>query len=212
MDMRTIIFDFDGTIGDSFKVAVEIAHEMTHRSQLVMPEEVVRLRKLRMIEVARELELPKRRWPFLLIRGRKLMTKRLAEVQPFPGMADVLATLHKQGYQLFILSSNSEKNIGRFLQDHALNRYFVRTYSGVGLLGKSRALRHILKQNHLQATDAIYVGDEARDIEGSKRVGMDCVAVGWGYNAPELLAAHAPRAVVVTPEALLESLEAWSTI
>jgi phosphoglycolate phosphatase len=207
--MRAFIFDFDGTIGDSFKVAVEIAHEITHRSQLVMPEEVARLRKLRMLDVARELKIPKWRWPMLLIRGRSLMTKRLKEVQPFPGIVPVLRTLHDEGYELYIMSSNSDRNIERFLVDNDITTIFKRVYSGVGLLGKARALRHILKHNNLLAKDVMYIGDEPRDIESSRQVGMPCVAVAWGFNAPELLKDHAPMALVDTPELLQQTLEAW---
>jgi phosphoglycolate phosphatase-like HAD superfamily hydrolase len=207
--MRAIIFDFDGTIGDSFKVAVEIAHKITHRNLLVKPEEVERLRKLHMLDVARELRLPKWQWPFLLIRGRSQMSKRLPEVQPFPGIAEVLYSLHNDGYQLFIMSSNSEQNIQQFLTQHGMSTFFTRIYSGIGLLGKARALRRILKQNQLSADDVIYIGDETRDIDASKQVKMPCVAVAWGYNAPELLAEHAPMVVVRTMPQLQHVLEEW---
>jgi phosphoglycolate phosphatase-like HAD superfamily hydrolase len=209
--MRAIIFDFDGTIGDSFKVAVEIAHTITHRNQLVMPEEVVRLRKLRMLEVARELKLSKWQWPFLLIRGRRQMTKRLREVQPFPGIADVLRQLQKDGYDLYIMSSNSEQNIQQFLTEHGMATFIRKIYSGVGLLGKARALRKVLKEKSLIAKDVIYIGDESRDIEAAKQVDMPCVAVAWGYNAPELLAEHAPMVIVHTMKQLQQVLEEWGS-
>jgi phosphoglycolate phosphatase-like HAD superfamily hydrolase len=209
--MRAIIFDFDGTIGDSFKVAVEIGHAITHRSQLVLPEEVVRLRKLRMLDVARELKLPKWQWPFLLVRGRRQMSKRLREVQPFPGIDGVLRELRRDGYDLYIMSSNSQRNIQRFMTAHGMITYISKIYSGVSLLGKARALRGILKETKLSPKDVIYVGDEVRDVEAANRVGMPCVAVAWGYNAPELLTEQAPMVVVRTIEQLQHVLEEWGS-
>jgi phosphoglycolate phosphatase len=207
-----MIFDFDGTIGDSFKVAVEIAHSMTHRDLLVMPEEVARLRKLRLLDVAKELHISPWRWPYLVVRGRSLMTKRLPEVQPFPGIKEVLASLQKDGFDLYIMSSNSKRNIDRFMDQYGMTSYFKQFYTGVGLRGKARALRHILQQHQLTAHDVIYIGDEPRDIEASKQVGMPCVAVAWGYNAPEVLQEHTPMVIVESMKQLQSVLENWGSV
>lgn len=209
--MKAVIFDFDGTIGDSFKVAVEIAHQLTHRSQLADPDEIARLRRMRMLSVALALHIPKYLWPFLLLRGRRMMTKRLKEVQPFIGIADVLMTLHQDGYQLFIVSSNSRQNIESFLTQHGLSGYLTKIYGNVGLLGKAPVLRKIIKRNNLTPEEVIYVGDESRDIEAAKQVNMPCVAVAWGYNAPELLQEHAPMVIVHSAKQLQTVLEEWGS-
>lgn len=209
--MKAIIFDFDGTLADSFKVVLEIAHSLTNRNQLVEPNEIIRMRKMRMINVARELQIPKWLWPTLIIRGRSMMGRRIAEIQPFPGIAETLEAIHKDGYQMFIMTSNSQRNVDLFLATHGMSSFFSKVYGGIGLLGKARALRKILRDNHLQTTEAIYVGDEPRDIEGAKLVDMPCVAVAWGYNDPDLLAEHAPMVVVRSAQQLLRVLEQWGS-
>lgn len=210
--MKTIIFDFDGTLVDSFKVAIEIAHQLTHRSQLVMPEEIVHLRKLRLLNVAQELKIPRWHWPFLLIRGRRMMAQRLEEVLPFPEMPALIKDLHESGYRLIVMSSNSQGNVQKVLDTRSMSQYFVQIYGGVGLLGKARALRRLMRQNKLSVNDCIYIGDEPRDIEGSKKAGMKCLSVGWGFNAPELLLEHKPLAVVNTPKDLREELRNWGKL
>ena len=72
---KTIILDFDGTIADTFKMSVEIAHDLTGHESLVNPEVVKNLKKDSMLEVIEKLEIPKYKWPFLLYRGRKQMAK-----------------------------------------------------------------------------------------------------------------------------------------
>lgn len=207
--MKAVIFDFDGTLADSFKVAVEVTQTLTHRAEPVSDDEINRLRQMRLINVAKELGLPRWRWPLLMFRGRRLMARRLNEIQPFEGIEDVLAALSADHYSLFIMSSNSKRNVEVFLATHGLSAYFTQIYGGVGLFGKARALRIILRRNHLAPNDVIYVGDEPRDIEACKRVDVPCVAVAWGYNAPELLAEHAPMVVVRTSLQLRRVLEEW---
>jgi phosphoglycolate phosphatase-like HAD superfamily hydrolase len=204
----TIIFDFDGTIADSFSAVVGIFHELTHRSQLVTPEEIVRLRHMRLMDVARAEKISKWRAPFLLLRGRRMMAKRLGAVNAFGGIPDAIEQAHAAGHQLFIMSSNSTSNVRKFLREHELDQYFTKVYGGVGLLGKARALKRILRANQLQAAECIYIGDEPRDIDASNEVGMKCIAVTWGFNAVELLRDHKPYAIARTPEKLLSLLQA----
>src|ERR1035441_1707741 len=126
--MKTIIFDFDGTIADSFAIVVSIAHDMIHRSRPVTADEMMTLRQTRLLEVAKIEQIPVWRMPFMLIRGRWLMGKRIDEVGLFDGMATVINQLHKDGYRLIIMSSNSSGNIKKFLQTHKLSQYFDKVY------------------------------------------------------------------------------------
>jgi phosphoglycolate phosphatase len=204
--VKTVIFDFDGTIADSFGTVVAIFHELTHRKQPVTIEEMAQLRRMRLLDVAEVEHIPKWRIPFLVIIGRRRMAQSLTKVQVFAGMTDVIKELHADGHQLFIMSSNSSPNVKKFLHNHELTGYFKRTYGGVGLFGKARAFRRIMRQNNLIASDCLYVGDEVRDIEGSRDAGVACIAVSWGFNDAELLQDQQPLAVVDTPQKLLRTI------
>lgn len=207
--MKTIIFDFDGTIADTFKMMLEIAHNLTGHKSLIDSKEVNELKHDSMVEVAERLEVPKYMWPFLVFRGRRQMSKRLGEIKPFEGMDEVLRTLHEDGYRLFVMSSNSAKNISSFLDSHGLLGDFSKIYGGVGLLGKSGMLTKIMKQNNLRPSDIIYVGDEVRDVEAATSVGVATVAVGWGFNDSLRLQNEKPIAVVNSRPELLKTLLDW---
>ncbi|MHB1319887.1 MAG: HAD family hydrolase, partial [Anaerolineae bacterium] len=55
---------------------------------------------------------------------------------------------------------------------------------------------------NLRATapeDAMYFGDEIRDVEAALAVGMASGAVTWGYNSGASLAAHGATVVFWAP-------------
>ncbi|MDB5164789.1 MAG: haloacid dehalogenase superfamily enzyme subfamily [Candidatus Saccharibacteria bacterium] len=205
--MAAIIFDFDGTIADSFETVIHIFHELTGRGEPLTPKEVERLRGMSLLRAAEELHVRPWKMPFLLMRGRRRMRKQIGQLHTFPDMPNVIKKLHHEGHQLFIMSSNSESNIKLFLKQHHLSKEFIQIYGNVGLLGKARKLRKVIKQNQLDQATTWYVGDEVRDIVGSQQAGLRIAAVGWGYNTVDILRQHNPTRLLATPDELLLLLE-----
>jgi len=75
------------------------------------------------------------------------------------------------------------------------------------LLNKAAAIKKVIRQIGLYPESCVYIGDEARDVDGAKRAGVHMIAVGWGYNDPELLKAHNPDSVVYKPEEIIAEVE-----
>ena len=50
----------------------------------------------------------------------------------------------------------------------------------------------MLKRAEVAAREAIYVGDELRDADAARAVGIAFGAVTWGYATPEVLRARRP--------------------
>jgi len=205
-DQQVVIFDFDGTIADTFRVSIGIFERMTKRNDNFSEAEIEHLRGLSGLQVVRELRI--RPWlvPFMLIRGRSMMRRSLKKIAIFEGIKPLIIDLHKRGVPLYITSSNSTGNILKFLQTHDMDRYFVRVYGNVGLFGKARALRQVLKTNQLRPEQVTYIGDETRDIEAAKHVGIRSVAVTWGFNSAALLKTHEPDALAKTSAELAKIL------
>lgn len=201
--MKALIFDFDGTLADSFPLVVDIFHELTNRDYHMSSEEMKDLRGRTSYDLVRKLDIPWWRVPLLVARGRALMHERIVGVEPFPKVGPVLHQLHIMGYRLFIVSTNSPKNIEQMLDKHDLHQFFEDIYGNVSMFSKAKTLRRILKEHELRAADCAYIADEERDIQAAHRVGMHAVAVGWGYNIPEVLKASQPHAFARTPEDLL---------
>ncbi|HSX08495.1 MAG TPA: HAD hydrolase-like protein [Candidatus Saccharimonadales bacterium] len=206
MDRDTIIFDFDGTIADSLSFTIEIFRKLTGWQGAQTPEEIARFRRMPLTKVVKEVGVPFLQIPSLLMRGRKIMTARITEVPPFPGMSETIHTLHERGHRLLVMSSNSGQNVKKFLAHNKLDAYFDAVYGNVGLFNKAGALRRVTRINKIDRNSCFYIGDEQRDVDGARRVGVKVIAVAWGYNDPELLQAHQPFALAHKPADILEIL------
>ena len=205
--MRTLLFDFDGTLADSFSVVVDIFYENTGHPRIEDPELIAYLRKQPIMVAAKELRVSPIQVPRLLVKGRKMMAERMDSVRLFDGMDEALQQLHAKGYDMQIMSSNSAHNINQFLEANGIASYFTKVYGGIGLLNKAAALKKVMRQNNLRPEQCIYIGDESRDIEGARKAGLPCVSVSWGYNDEILLRSRKPAALVSSAQELITAIE-----
>ena len=209
--MRSIIWDFDGTIADSFSEIVQVTHELTHAPQLSNVEEVKWLRDHDhgLVDALKGLKIPKWQLPWLLARGRRMLAKRIHQVPLYPGLAEVFKKLNEEKYEMYIISSNSAHNVERFMLEKGILTYFKGVYGSIGLFDKTTALKRIIKKAHLDPAATIYVGDEVRDIQATKALNMPCVAVTWGFNSENLLYEQSPMVIAHTPAQLQTILIEW---
>ena len=101
-----------------------------------------------------------------------------------------------------ILTSNSVRNASKFADINNLSGLFDFIYSGRSLFGKEKVIRRMLIHENLSVDRVIYVGDETRDIEASKKAGIPVVAVSWGLHRREVLASLSPDQIADGPEEL----------
>lgn len=207
MTLRTVIFDFDGTIANSFAVALKIANEIApeYGYRPARAEEVEALRRASYREVASQLGVAWHKIPLIAARVRRELGRSVETMDTFEGLPSVLGELQARGLRLGILTSNAKANVERFLALRGLPHFdFISTSSSVW--GKERRLKALLKERGLEASQVAYVGDEVRDIEATKPLSICMIAVGWGYTAPELLSAHYPDYLLTSPPELLSIL------
>jgi phosphoglycolate phosphatase len=206
--VRVVIFDFDGTIADTFWQGLEILNEMADEFgyRKLTEEELPQARDMTTRQLMRFLGISNRRLPVIAHKGEKRLRAKIREIQPIPGVPGILRELHARGLRLGIITSNSEENVGIFLKNHDLEIFeFVRSSSR--LLGKAREIRQAMKVGKFTAADVLFVGDETRDIEACRRVNIRCAAVTWGYNSRRALEAQAPHAILDRPDELFGLIE-----
>lgn len=203
--MTTVIFDFDGTIANTLEPLVQVTN-------LLAPEfgfpplsaaDLQRLRQLNGQQIVQESGLSVLTMARLLRRVRRELGLRIHTVDIIPGLAAVLRDMAQSpALQLGIITSNSTDNVHIFLDRHQLQKEFQFVWSESTLFGKARVIRRACRRYQLELSEVIYVGDETRDIDAARQVPVQAIAVGWGFNTPEVLRQHWPDALASTPEDL----------
>lgn len=207
MRYRLAIFDFDGTLADSGPWMVKALNEAApiFGYRPVRDEEIEALRGKDNRTIIREMGVPMWKLPFI---AHHIRRKAAAAPPPplFAGVPEALATIHRSGVRLAILSSNSEQTIRAAL---GLEAGLIDLYAcNAGLFGKAAKFKRLLKRTGIAPQDAIGIGDEVRDIEAGHAAGVTCAAVSWGYATPALLQANGADVVFASVAQVAEYLTA----
>ena len=207
MNYRLAIFDFDGTLANSFPWMVSILDSVAETFHLNPPqqEQIETLRRFDSRTILNMVGIPLWKMPLIAHHVNQRMGDEIHHIRLFEGIDRLLAGLSQQGTQLAVVSSNSAANIRQVLgpEISALIQYWE---CGVALYGKSTRLRNVLRQSGVQPAEAISIGDEIRDIEAAKKVAIPFGAVAWGFTHVESLIAHSPTYIFASVEELIRGL------
>jgi phosphoglycolate phosphatase len=205
---KTIIFDFDGTLANTLETVIEIYNKIApeYNCKTVELENISRLQGMNVSHLMKEHDISHIALAILLVRVRKELHINIDHVKPFEGIHEALLKLKSAGCQLGIMSSNSQKNVHTFLDSNNMMSLFDFVHTSKNIFGKHTAIKRIISNLSLQTTDVVYVGDETRDIEACKKIGVKIAAVSWGYNLPDVLLAMHPDVLVTTPNELADNI------
>ena len=204
--MKLIIFDFDGTIADTFEPLITIIQRLSQEFgyKSVSPEDIDLFRSLTTREIIYQAGVSIWKLPFILRRIKKELNKDIKLVRPIQGMKEALLDLKGQGNELGIITSNSQENVELFLENNQLDTIFSFICSGTTIFGKNKVINRVLTQKNINLSDVIYVGDETRDIEAAKKSNIQVIAVSWGFNSKEILSNQNPDYLIEYPQQLIE--------
>lgn len=201
----SIIFDFDGTLIDSFRSAIEkfniLADEFNYRK--VRDDEVESLRGVSSIELIKYFRMPLYKIPRILLKARAMMRSEMQILPPFANLSSVLHKLRDENVKLGVLTSNSSENVLTWLKRNNMENLFDFVYGESSFFGKSHALKKVIKTYQLDQSSTFYVGDETRDIEAAKTCNIHAIAATWGFNSEEILSQYQPYRLVRKVEDLL---------
>lgn len=204
MKYQLIIFDFDGTLADSFDWFIKVMDKVADKYHFkrIEKSDIETLRNSDADKMLKHHGIPYWKLPFIGKHLRKLMAEDIQKISLFEGIENILRSLLNKGIVLAIVTSNLYDNVYKVLGD--ANASLIKYYEcRVSVFGKSSRLKNILKQSRFKNEEVIFIGDEIRDIEAARKVKIKFGAVSWGYTNIEALLVHSPDEVYIKVEDIL---------
>jgi phosphoglycolate phosphatase len=194
---RAILFDFDGTLADSYPAITASVNHVRQLHQLPPlevdevkrhvgrgPEHLVR-HTIPGAEVAHVVALYREHHPSVMLAGTELL----------PGALDALATLHQAGIRLGVCS-NKPVGFTRVLLEHLGLTLYLSVVVGPEDVPRPKPapdmLLLALQRLEVQAADALFIGDMTVDIATARAAGVRVWIVPTGSDAVDDLRAAAP--------------------
>lgn len=205
--MKTLIFDFDGTLVDSMQLYLHSFNQVAADFALPKINEL-RLRQVKQAPLSallKQYQIGPLKLAKIIDQLNRNLRREIASVKFFPELRSLLLNLAKK-YQLGLLSSNRLENIEDFLEKQNFTNVFDFVYASKNLFGKDKVLSGLIKKHQLDKKEVLYFGDEVRDIEACQKIGVKIAAVTWGFNDKKLLALKQPDYLLASPQDIADLL------
>lgn len=181
---RAVVFDFDGTLSNSFPLVVgkiteaiamfrkEELTEEENNSIYGPTEEGIILKLIKDKGEAKE----------CFLRYLDLYNQYHEELLPdfIPGIRELLEELNKRDIPVFLLTGRSKESTMITLTKFNAFKYFKAIYTG-GLYGevKEELLNELASIHHYNKKDLVYIGDSLHDVPQCRRANVDIISVSY---------------------------------
>ena len=189
MNLRLIIFDFDGTLGDTRRNIVTTM-QMTIRELLLPPRtetECASTIGLPLAGCFRALypDIHDDRIGLCAATYRRIFDENLQHIKPeaFPGVVTTLQALRQRGFTLTIASSRSRLSLTELTRDMGIADYISYLIGADDVKEAKPKPEPVLKTlaaMHVEPHEALVVGDMAVDILMGANAGTKTCGVTWG--------------------------------
>jgi HAD superfamily hydrolase (TIGR01509 family) len=208
---RAVLFDWDGTLLDSYEADLRAYLSMFHALGINWTErELAQHYSPNWLRVYRAAQLPRSKW----IEADRLWTRayKLENPRLLAGARRVVRLL-AQKYYLGIVTSGNRPRVRRQLREFELAGFFSACVCSEDVAKKKphpAPLELALKRLRRAPEDCVYVGDTAEDIEMARRARVRAIGVLGPFPTAARLRAANPEVLLNSVQELPEYLRTMS--
>lgn len=105
--------------------------------------------------------------------------------RPFPGIQDLMATLHHEGVMLAVASNKFQEGTEHLIKEFFPDIHFVAILGnrpGFPYKPSPEIVEEVLNKSDVKREEAVMVGDSDTDMETAANGGIKSIVVSWGYR------------------------------
>ncbi len=199
MSKRTVLFDFDGVIADSFAAAQGTAQaHCKHNTE----ESYRKHFEGNAWDSFKSMQLDDHEGCDHDLDWWQTYSAIFADKGGlFHGMDKTVEHLALDN-RLVIVSSAVDRVITPFLETHGMRQHFDSVYDADVSRSKSEKIGMIFEKYGIGADDCVMITDSKGDILEAREKGVDSIAVTWGFNDYNVLLSGDPWRIVRLPDEL----------
>ena len=197
---KNILFDLDGTITDSadgitnaVKYGIKKMSEIYPDLNIVLPEDNI-LRKF----IGPPLDISFKK--YIYDNQDKAMefikyyredyngNNGLFNCTLYDGIYDLIRTLYNNNFNTYLATAKPLESAVRIIKHFDLDKYFTNMYGAIlggAIKNKLDVLKEASFKENFNKNETIMIGDRIDDIEASKNMGFDSIAVRYGFGNDE---------------------------
>ena len=197
---KNILFDLDGTITDSadgitnaVKYGIKKMSEIYPDLNIILPEDYI-LRKF----IGPPLDISFKK--YIYDNQDKAMefikyyredyngNNGLFNCTLYDGIYDLIRTLYNNNFNTYLATAKPLESAVRIIKHFDLDKYFTNMYGAIlggAIKNKLDVLKEASFKENFNKNETIMIGDRIDDIEASKNMGFDSIAVRYGFGNDE---------------------------
>ena len=124
----------------------------------------------------------------------------------YPGIATLLTALHAKGYRMAVVSNKLQSGVSELARIFFQGVIDVAIGEQPGIPRKPAPdmVEAALSKLHVEASEAVYVGDSDVDLQTAANAGLPCISVLWGFRSRNFLLTHGATVMAEKPQDVLE--------
>ncbi|WP_300369637.1 HAD-IA family hydrolase [Brachyspira sp.] len=103
----------------------------------------------------------------------------------YDGVYDLIKKLSENNYKVFLATAKPRESALRIIEHFAMTNFFIDFYAPTfegNIKSKLDVLNYALEKENFDKNKTIMIGDRIDDIDAAKDVGIDSIAVKYGFG------------------------------
>ena len=201
MGYKFVVFDFDGTLGDTYNGIRATWQQVIAERGLFCPDFDKKLRVGPPAEKSAGMMFPEMsaEEQMDLAKAYKICydSSEFWGEKPYPWSRDILELCRKSGKKIYVVTYKRFKSTLKLIERYGFAEYFSGVFCADVIPGQTMPKKELLKLavqvSGVPAERGVMIGDTELDILAGHEAGVHTVAVSWGYAGMDILKKASPE-------------------